>query len=879
MNASTVPLRLRRHTAWLLVIVMVVMVLSPLNPRTAAALVPPGSDGTNHNLGNPYTNGDLYKSTGSYWILNINTIQIDIINDIGYRPAPSWDLPLDLMNTFDPNPTAPFEWGLSDFHYHIQNTSSYNPHGINFVLPDVLHCVQHDNETTAEGVQRYAALYLVSMSEDRGVYTGQFLFWVHSFEPHDQATAGVNLITITWEDYGHIDLQKQSANPALSNNNACYSLNGAVYSVYSDSATTQKVTTLTTDASGYGKATTDLRPGSYWVRETTPAPGYALDATAYAVTVKAGETARVNSGSGGIVKDKPQNNPAKIFIGKVDAETTKSLPLGSASLAGAQFEVKYFDGFYTAANLPATPLRTWIVETGEDGTATLSKGSIVGGDVPYTSSAGAVTLPLGTLSIQEIKAPNGYLLGKRPVFIRQVTSDGTVESVNTYNAPTAPEQVKRGDLQLLKAVAVSYERMAGVPFSITSATTGESHTIVTDANGHASTSSSWNPHSQHTNAGKTDEDGVWFGIDHAGNRAPVDDALGALPYDTYHIEELPCAANEGCQLIAPFDVTISRDTYEVDLGTLTDIAPPIPEIGTQAIDAASKTQNVIAGKDATLIDTVSYKNLEAGREYCITGTLMDQSTESTLTVEGLPVTATTTFSPKAAQGTVEVTFKFDATDLGDTCVVIFESLSLGEKTIATHAELSNGSQTLRIVSPLIRTTATSKDSDAKTVVADGPATITDTVLYSDLIAGKTYEISGILMDKSTGLPVISGDKEVSAHKSFTADEPSGTISLDFSFDTPALGGHDVVAFETVTYKEAEVAVHADINDAGQTVRVLAPPPAPTPTPTPAPATPAPKPSPVPSTGDTTHPLGALVALLGLAGVTLAAALYRRKRPV
>jgi len=856
---------------------MVVMLLSPLTPRTAAALIPPGSDGTNRNQGNPYTNGDLFKSTGSYWILNINTIQINVVDDIGYRPAPAWDLPIDLMNSFDPTPTAPFEWGLSDFHYRIENTSSYNPRGINFVLPDVLHCVQHDNETTAEGVGRYGALYLVNMTESQGVYTGQFLFWVRSFEPHDQATAGVNLITITWEDDGHLDLQKQSANPALSNNNACYKLGGAVYSVYSDSATTQKVAALTTDANGYAKTTTGLRPGSYWVRETTPAPGYALDTTAYATTVKPGETVRVNSASGGIVKDKPQNNPAKIFIGKVDAETTRNLPLGSASLAGAQFEVKYYDGYYTAANLPAAPLRTWIVETGKDGAATLSKDSIVGGDVPYTSSTGAVTLPLGTISIQEIKAPDGYLLGKRPLFIRQITSDATVESVNTYNAPAAPEQVKRGDLQLLKAAAVSYKRMAQVPFSITSATTGESHTIVTDANGHASTSNSWNPHSRSTNAGKTDEDGVWFGIDHDGNTAPVNDALGALPYDTYHIEELPCAANEGYQLIAPFDVTISRDTYEVDLGTLTNIAPAIPEIGTQAIDADSKTQNMIAGKDATVIDTVSYKNLEVGREYRITGALINQSTESTLTVSGRPVTAQATFSPAAPEGTVKVTFKFDASAFDDTRIVIFESLSLGGKTVATHAELSNGSQTIRIASPLIRTTATKQDSDAKVVSADKLAGITDTVLYSELIAERTYEIHGVLMDKHTGMPVISGGKEVSASKTFIADATSGTVTLDFSFDGRALGGHDVVAFETVKYKKTEIAVHADINNEGQTVRVLAPLAAPTPTPTPTPAVSKPKLSSVPSTGEATHPLIALAALLGLSGVILAGALFRKKR--
>jgi len=965
-------------------------------PQPATALTPPGSDGTNLNLGNPYTNGDLSKSTGGYWILNVSTIQVDVIDDIGYRPAPSWDLPLDLLYNFDMAPTADYEWGLSDFHYHVENTTSYNQRGINFTLPDILHCIQHNNTTTVEGVQRFAALYLVSMTEDNGVYTGKFLFWVRSFEPHDQATAGTEFVTIRWVDYGalritktsadpatttgnrfysldgarygvyqsaadaqadknsvtvmtlagdgvsavatanklsgglyyikelsapegyeldptirsvtvvpgqiadlaapqvtdvprycQIDLQKQSGNPALSGANGCYSLSGAVYTVYSNAAATQKVTSITTDATGYGKTTPTLPAGSYWVKETTPATGYALDPTIYALTVKPGDTGRVNNGNGGVVKDLPQNNPLKIVVEKIDIETTADMPLGGASLAGAQFEVKYYAGYYTASNLPSAALRTWILQTGSDGTAALSKTALVGGDVLYTSSTGAATLPLGTVTVQEIKAPEGYLLGKRPVFVRQITGVGTAEPVSTYVAPRVPDQVKRGDLELLKAVAVTYKRMAGIPFSITSASTKESHIIVTDANGHADTSNAWNPHSQNTNAGKTDEDGVWFGIDRAGNVAPVDDALGALPYDTYLIEELPCAANADYQLIPAFEVTISRDTYVADLGTLTDIAPAIPEIGTQAKDADSGTQNVIAAKEVTVVDTVSYKNLEVGREYRIEGVLMDQSSETTVVVAGHPVVAEASFSPVTPQGTVEVTFNFDASALDGARIVIFESLLIGKKIVATHADINNASQTLQIISPLIRTTATKQGSDAKTIPAGSPVTITDTVLYSNLTAGKTYTLHGTLMDKTAAEPVIAAGKELSATRTFTPESSSGVVTLDFSFDARTLGGHDVVVFEAVSYNGAEVAVHADINDAGQTVKILTPAPAPTPeptptptpesTPTPTPVTPKPKSSPIPSTGDMARPVIALTLLVSLSAVVLIVVLLRRRR--
>ena len=110
-----------------------------------------------------------------------------------------------------------------------------------------------------------------------------------------------------------------------------------------------------------------------------------------------------------------------------------------------------------------------------------------------------------------------------------------------------------------------------MPFRITSATTGESHVVVTDGNGYASTAASWVPHTASTNANDQAADGswdasagVWFGAS-----AP-DDSKGALPYDTYEIEELPCSANDGKRLLGPIEVRVYRDGVTVDLGTLTN---------------------------------------------------------------------------------------------------------------------------------------------------------------------------------------------------------------------------------------------------------------------------------------------------------------------
>ena len=107
-------------------------------------------------------------------------------------------------------------------------------------------------------------------------------------------------------------------------------------------------------------------------------------------------------------------------------------------------------------------------------------------------------------------------------------------------------------------------RLANVPFKITSKTTGESHIVVTDKNGQFSTASNWASHKRNTNAGKSSEDGIWFGT------SEPDDSKGALLYGTYEIEKLACESNKGMKLIPAFEVVVSRNKVTIDLGTLTD---------------------------------------------------------------------------------------------------------------------------------------------------------------------------------------------------------------------------------------------------------------------------------------------------------------------
>ena len=260
------------------------------------------------------------------------------------------------------------------------------------------------------------------------------------FEGDGQPLMRVNY---SYNPPGQLSLKKTSANPELTNNNSCYSLNGAEYGVYSDEHCTFEVATLTTDSSGDSN-TVDLNAGIYYVKEKTAPRGYALDTQVYEVTVTSAQPASLE------VKDLPQSDPVTVLLGKIDAETTADMPQGSASLENAEFTVKFYGVLSDTdpAKQGETALRTWIVKTDSRGFTRLGDKYKVSGDEFY-KLGGVVTLPLGTVTIQETKAPTGYLLNDE-IFVRKITSDGTAERVNTYNEPEVPESVIRGGVRIEK---------------------------------------------------------------------------------------------------------------------------------------------------------------------------------------------------------------------------------------------------------------------------------------------------------------------------------------------------------------------------------------------------------------------------------------------
>lgn len=863
--------------------------------------------------------------------------------------------------------------------------------------------------------------------------------------------------------HGTVSVQKTSAMPALTSNDSRYTLAGAHYAIYADEACTQRVPDiedLVTNDQGTTNVV-DIEAGTYWIKETVAPAGYELDDASHEIRVAYDQQNVIT------LSDYPTAREAKPLVNKHDLLLGR-IAQGDATLAGAQFLVRYFPGTYELATLPTRPMLSWTFRSDDDGSVIADESHKVDGDELVTRADGTVIFPLGTYTIQETKAPEGYHLegwkpgavpsyqapmhlvvidvaqeyepqtiddevirggvrlqkidaemqrrpqgdadlenttfdvlldGPQPVNIDgntyqpgdvvktlktddkgsaqtgsrelpygsyvvretghpegyltnetyeesfQIREDGvivnladrpcidyvcrgglriakvsretsqpcnqgsaqiegavfavTLESeqpvmvngaphrhgdivctlscdhngiaettesflpygtytvreieapegflvndewsqtfcirengeMKTYDTPETrtEEQVIRGGMKFVKRDGTSGETLAGIPFAITSATTGERHVIVSDEHGVVDTESV--PHDSHTNQNDTAvgtgnvvnsdlldaNNGIWFHGDKK-REAKVSNDLGALPYDTYTVEELPVATNSRYQL-RTFSVRITKPGEVIDLGYV-DNTPNVrhdPRIGTTLTHGG--TGHVApCDQEVTLVDEVSFEGLTPKESYRLEGILVDRESGKPLTnAIGEPVTASTSFVPQSPTGSQRVTFVLDTTHLQGKSIVAEERLFLDGKEVAKHDDHDDASQTVFV--PSLATTL--GESDPSSEDDANLLTLVDKVTVSDVDPGRTYEVSGILMDKETGEPYAdSASRTARGLTTFVAKNSTETIDVEFSIDRNDASGKELVAFEELSCQGVRLAAHEDLNSAEQTVRVI-----------------------------------------------------------
>ena len=316
----------------------------------------------------------------------------------------------------------------------------------------------------------------------------------------------------------NVTLDKSNGNPAMTQGNpACYAqdLSGAIYGVYSDAALTNELGRITTDANGHGELNGIIvqRNAVLYTKELVAPRGFGLDAQVYSHMFTAnGETYNIQS------TDVPLNDPLTITLNKISADGT--VVANPASLEGAEFTIKYYAGQYTFNDLPTAATRTWVIQTklvGGRYFALMSDTYKVSGD-PFYLDAGIPTLPLGTITVEETKAPTGYTLDnkvidatnspapniKDGVALFNIVDENSLARVIGGNEYTVVEGVVRGGLEIQKKDADTGANVGTATFQIVNknnydvvardengdvvatAAAGQTlpYTITTDANGY-----------------------------------------------------------------------------------------------------------------------------------------------------------------------------------------------------------------------------------------------------------------------------------------------------------------------------------------------------------------------------------------------------------
>ncbi|KWU60100.1 collagen-binding protein [Bacillus mycoides] len=613
-------------------------------------------------------------------------------------------------------------------------------------------------------------------------------------------------LAVNWEAAGSLKIKKVGENGEI--------LAGAVFEVFN--ANNESVGKITTGADGTAELN-NLPIGTYTVKEIKAPTGYVSGDKPQTIEVKTGEIGAVqvvNNKVKGNIEIKKLSDSGKMLpnveftVFTEDGKEVKKVVTkenGIANVDGLTYGKYYFletktpNGYignktkypfeikehnktltFTVKNTEVKGSVKLLKVDNEDISKKLegavfelkdASGKVIG---EYkTDKNGEVNvkdLAYGKYSFVEKASPNGYVLITEPV-VFEIKEHGKIIELLAVN------HLIKGDLEITKVdVADGNNKLPNAEFTI------------------------YNEAGKEVVKGKTDDKGIA--------------KFEKLPFGKYTYKET----------VAPKGYVLNEEIFSFEIKENGQIIKhivkdeKIPSVKTTATDKTDGTKEMHTSKSVTIQDKVEYKDLQVGKEYTLKGKLMDKETNKPLVVNGKEVTAETKFTPKEANGSITLDFTFDATGLEEKEVVVFEELLKDGKVVTTHADINDKGQTVKFVKPSVKTTATNKADGSKELDASKSVTIQDKVEYKDLIVGKEYVVKGKLMDKATKKPLLVDDKEVTVESKFTAKEKNGSITLDFTFNASALQGKEVVVFEELYQDNILVAIHAEFEDKGQTVK-------------------------------------------------------------
>lgn len=565
------------------------------------------------------------------------------------------------------------------------------------------------------------------------------------------------------------------------------------------------IDTYYTDLTGKLMLPEKLSYGNYEITEQCTAYGYVLNAEPVAFKIDGSKT---------VVTVEKRNMPQKGIIriqknGEVFASVNKSdgvyQPVfANKGLAGAVYEI-------TAAEDIITP----------DGTLRYAKGTAA--DTVTTDKKGnAESRPmyLGKYTAREIKAPYGTVLNGTPETVELTYAGETVEVTET--AIELYNERQKAEVSLFKTLDKDEI------FNI-----GNNGEILS----------------------------VQFGLYAAEEMTAADGSV--IPTDAL-LETAGC--DENGKLTFKTDIPVGAKLYVKEISTderyiLSDEKYPVSfeYAGQKTALVKIKVNGGEAIKNNILYGSVKGLKIDRETESVIAGAVFGL-------FRGNETEFTDTNAILTAESDKDGIFTFNNIPYGSWIIKELKPANgyLPSDEIYPVLINKNGQEIeIKVVNnrvPEIRTKAAVNGE--KTAVAGGEITVADTVYYNHLIPGREYTVKGILMDKSTGAALLVNGKEITAEITFTPEKAEGEVIVRYTFDGKGIKCQtDIVVFEALYCDGEELAVHADIEDAEQTVTLTVPP---------APYIPAPK------TGDNSK-LGFWIGLAAVAlGGVISAGIIRIK---